>query len=353
MAPNIFKNTLLYLAFLASLAACSGSGFTPDADGGAVSRDSAISVYFSRPEATTAASYTGGLETQLVNAIDNARLSIDMAIYELSLDNLVQSLIDAHERGVDVRVYTDSDNLDWQAFVSLKTAGITIKGDGRSALMHNKFTVIDDAEVWTGSMNYTYYGAYRHNENLLRIRHVEAAANYAEEFEQLWQGIHNMPNAAATDFNIGAADVSVHFSPDDNIRANFLLPMLKQADSSVYVMAYSFTSDEIAAQLVALMQQGVEVKIVVDESTRNQQGAEYAALKAQGMDIHLDGNSHKLHHKVIIIDGQHVVTGSYNFTQSAETRNDENMVIIRNRTIAANFSAEFDKVYQQAITAGL
>ena len=56
-----------------------------------------------------------------------------------------------------------------------------------------------------------------------------------------------------------------------------------------------------------------------------------------------------MHHKVMIIDGEIVITGSYNFSRSAETRNDENMIFIYNREIAELFLDEFEKVYEQAL----
>ena len=77
-------------------------------------------------------------------------------------------------------------------------------------------------------------------------------------------------------------------------------------------------------------------------------GGEYEHLLNAGLDVRLDGNPRNMHHKVIIIDGQIVVTGSYNFSASAEERNDENTLILHNPDIAAQFLAEFQRVYAAA-----
>ena len=61
-----------------------------------------------------------------------------------------------------------------------------------------------------------------------------------------------------------------------------------------------------------------------------------------------DGNDGQMHHKVMIIDKQIVIFGSYNFTNSAETRNDENLIVAYNTDIAAQFLSEFERVYEQA-----
>lgn len=311
-----------------------------------------LSVYFTQPDSNTADTLSGGSETALITAIDQARISIDVAIYELSLKNVTQSLIQAHQRDVKIRVLTDSDHLGWQQIKTLSDAGIAVKGDSRSALMHNKFTVIDKKQVWTGSMNYTYNGAYHHDENLLKLDSIAAASTYNEEFEQLWVGIHRQANASSSVFSIdNSIDnsmVQVYFSPDDHFRSQHLLPLLQAAKQSIHFMAFSFTSSDIANTLTDLKQQGIEIKGVVDSSQAGSSAAQYDDLKNAGIDVLLDGNPKKLHHKVMIIDQRYVVTGSYNFSQNAETRNDENSVIIDNTTLATQYEQEFTRVYQIA-----
>ncbi len=339
------------LALILSLTACGGSGgFTPASQTsppGTNSNDN-IQLYFSRPGTADADRYINGPEEYLISAIRRADRSIDMAMYELSLRNVMQSLIDAHQRGVRVRVLTDTDNLGWERFKEMATAGIPVRGDQRSALMHNKFLIIDHQEVWTGSMNLTYFGAYRNRENLLRLQSVQAAANYTEEFNQLWAGIHNQANAADNYFSIDKIPVDVFFSPDDNFRSTRLLPLLRQAKQSVHMLAFAFTSRDIATELVALKQRGVEVKIVVDSSQSGQTSSQYDDLLAQQMDIRRDGQAFKLHHKVIIIDQRHVITGSYNFSENAESRNDENSVVIENEALANRFEQEFSDIYNRS-----
>ena len=286
-----------------------------------------------------------GPESQLIVAINKANSSIDMAVYDLSLNNITNSLIKAHQRGVAVRVLTDSDHLKRSHFIDLTLKGITVRGDKRSALMHNKFTVIDNKEVWTGSMNYTFTGAYRNRNNLIRLNDSLAANNYSEEFSQLWAGIHNQANATNNYFSIASNPVDIHFSPDDNFRSSRLIPLLQQAQQSVHILAFALTSQTIADELVSLKQQGVEVKIVVDSVSSSQYSSQYNNLLAKEIDIRRDGQPFKLHHKVIIIDGHYVITGSYNFSENAESRNDENSVVIDSSAIASSFEAEFIDIY--------
>ena len=78
--------------------------------------------------------------------------------------------------------------------------------------------------------------------------------------------------------------------------------------------------------------------------------ADFNRLKQSGVDVLEDGNCYILHHKVIIIDERTVITGSYNFTGSAERDNDENLVIIDDPTLARVYLDEFQRVYAQAQT---
>jgi len=109
-----------------------------------------IQVYFTNPQSPLASQKTGGIDAPLAAAIDAARLSVDVAIYSLSLNSIRDALIRAHKRGVRVRMVMESENLDRSDPQKLKDAGIPILGDRREGLMHNKFVVIDNSEVWLG-----------------------------------------------------------------------------------------------------------------------------------------------------------------------------------------------------------
>jgi len=86
----------------------------------------------------------------------------------------------------------------------------------------------------------------------------------------------------------------------------------------------------------------------VMEASQNasNQGSEYERLNQdQNIEVRLDANPHNLHHKVIVIDGRTVITGSYNFSRSAETRNDENVVVLHDADVAASYLEEFERVF--------
>jgi phosphatidylserine/phosphatidylglycerophosphate/cardiolipin synthase-like enzyme len=314
--------------------------------------DVPIALYFTEPWNPASKSLRGGPDRALADAIDSARISVDLAVLDLNLWSIRDALLAAHRRGVTVRIVVDSDYSDEVEIEELKSAGIPVLGDRREGLMHNKFAIIDRQEVWTGSMNYTLNDAYRNNNNLVRIHSLGLAEDYTAEFEEMFvadrfgpDSPFNTPHPTVT---VGGVLIEVFFSPDDGA-AERLVELIQDADERVYFLAFSFTADDLGEALVERAGAGVAVAGVMDAGQYNSnQGTEYHRLRRSKLDVRLDGNSRSMHHKVLIIDREIVVTGSYNFSRSAETSNDENVLVIHSPEIAAQFEAEFQRVYAEA-----
>ena len=315
-------------------------------------RGSWFELYFTDPTSTLALQETGGPDGPLAAAIDAARLSVDMAIYSLSLNSIRDALLRAHDRGVQVRLVMESDNLDRSDPRKLMDAGIPVLGDRREGLMHNKFTVIDHVEVWTGSMNYTDAGTYQDNNDLMRIRSAEMAEDYTREFEEMFTDDKFGPDVVAQTphprVTIDATPIDVYFAPDDKVQASFV-DLLNNAQKSIDFLAFSFTADELGAAVRARAAHGVKVRgVMEDDQINSNVGTEFDPFMQARLDVLRDGNPGQMHHKVMILDGSIVLFGSYNFTNSAELRNDENLLVIYDKAIAEQFLVEFDRVYAQA-----
>lgn len=301
----------------------------------------AITVFFSDPNSS---SNRGGPDADLAAAIDAARLTVDVAIYDLNLWSIRDALLAAHRRGVQVRMVTESDNRDRPEFDELADAGIPILGDRREGLMHHKFVVIDGFQVWTGSMNFTLGSAYNGNNNLLRVDSTRLAENYTHEFEEMFtddlfgdaSARGDTPNPAVT---LDGVQVENYFSPDDGVEQH-IVDLINNAEQSVYFMTFSFTSNAIGAALLLAQQRGVEVAGVMETTQADNPGSEYEALLDAGIDVRLDGIPGDMHHKVFIIDGEVVITGSYNFSRAAEETNDENVLIIHSVAVAELYLQE-------------
>jgi phosphatidylserine/phosphatidylglycerophosphate/cardiolipin synthase-like enzyme len=331
----------------------SGGDLTPiDLQVGYGVKGSWFELYFTDPSNPFSSQGTGGVDTPLVAALDKAKLSIDVAAYSISLNSVRYALINAHDRGVTVRVVMESENMDRSDVQAMLDAGIPIIGDNLPGLMHDKFIVIDRSEVWMGSMNFTDSGAYDDNNNMMRIFSAKVAEDYSVEFKEMFEDNKFGPNVVAETPNpkvtIDGTELDVFFSPDDHV-LNSLYDVLSKAKSSIYFLAYSFTSNELGDIVRQQAADGLTVKGVMDEEqiTTNM-GTEFDPFLQAGLDVKKDGNDGLMHHKVFIIDEKIVAFGSYNFSNSAEERNDENLIIVYNEQIAQQYMQEFQRVYKVA-----
>jgi phosphatidylserine/phosphatidylglycerophosphate/cardiolipin synthase-like enzyme len=310
-----------------------------------------LAVYFSQP-LEFQGELAGGPDGYLVAAVDDAQVSVDLAVYDIDLLSVARALLRAHQRGVAVRIVTDTDNEATAALNLLRSEGVPIRGDGRTALMHDKFVVIDAREVWAGSMNLTENCAYRNNNNLLRIRSGELAAVFTDEFEEMFSagsfGASSPRKDPAAAVRLETGPVEAYFAPEDQVLSH-VLEEIRGASTSIHFLAFSFTSDEIAAALRERAELGVDVRGVFESTqAKSNTGTEFSVLRDAGLDVRLDSNPRNMHHKVLIIDGRTVITGSYNFTDSAESRNDEDLLILRNTWLAGEFEQEFQSLYAMA-----
>jgi phosphatidylserine/phosphatidylglycerophosphate/cardiolipin synthase-like enzyme len=309
-------------------------------------------LYFTNPASPLSPQGTGGVDGPLVEAIDSARLSVDVAAYSLSLNSVRNALLRAHDRGVTVRVVMESSNMDRSDPQILIEEGIPVIGDNRDGLMHDKFIIIDKSEVWMGSMNFTDSGAYDDNNNLMRIRSTKIVENYLTEFEEMFNDdmfgpdiVAQTPNPTLT---VDGTRIDTFFSPDDGVLAS-LVPVLESAQESIYFLAYSFTSNQLGEIVRQKAEAGITIGGVMDdEQVRSNQGTEYDPFRQADLDVRIDGIDGLMHHKVFIVDEKIVVLGSYNFSQNAEERNDENLMIIYDPVIAEQFLFEFKRLQEQA-----
>ena len=309
-------------------------------------------LYFTDPSDPAADQLDGGPDLPLVEAIENAVMSVDAALYSLTLYSVRRALIQADRRGVRVRVVMESDNMEQADPQALKDAGIPMIGDRREGLMHNKFVVIDGMEVWTGSMNLTDAGTYFDRNNLIRLRSPEIAEDYEAEFEEMFLHDHFGPDVSDPTphphVTMDGMPVEIYYSPDDHPES-ILQDLLQGAQTSIYFLAYSFTSDPLSRVIRQRAESGVTVAGVMDANqARTNMGAEYDMFRSAGLDVRLDGEDGLMHNKVLIIDGQTVVLGSYNFTASAARYNDENIVVLHSPQVAAQYVREFRRIQDAA-----
>jgi phosphatidylserine/phosphatidylglycerophosphate/cardiolipin synthase-like enzyme len=177
------------------------------------------------------------------------------------------------------------------------------------------------------------------------------AQAYAAELDEMFLesrfGELSAAPVEALGLDRAAGPLEVYFAPEDGAGRR-VVELIDGARQSVAFLAFALTSEEIAGALGAKAAEGVEVRGVMDAGQSGNLGSRYVHLLEAGVDVRLDGNPDRMHHKVIVIDGGIVITGSYNFSRSAETQNDENLIVLHDPAAAAVYLEEFERVFSLA-----
>jgi len=238
-----------------------------------------------------------------------------------------------------------------------------------AGLMHNKFVVIDgqggapeSVWVWTGSWNPSLPGTQDDYQNAIEIQDPALAGAYMLEFNEMWGGAGDVPDAAVSRFGARKTDNTPHrfiiagrpvysyFSPSDRTTTH-IITAISSANYSVAFGMLTLTRRDIADALLARKTSGIELRGVMDN--RDDSGSQYDYLVSSGADILLKSGAGLLHHKYGVIDAGSfsphptVITGSHNWTNSAEVSNGENTLIIEDATIAGHYLQEFAARYYQ------
>ncbi len=282
----------------------------------------------------------------LKNEINNAKETIDFAIYGIeNQPELFNALTNAYKRGVKIRWVTDYDRKNGNYYkdtLKLQKAIPSFKSDNNyenktsnlSAIMHNKFFIIDKKKVWTGSSNITKTGITEFNANYSVLIDSESAAQiFTKEFENMYSGkFHNQKaQIQKSVINIGN-DVKLYifFSPGDKIINTQIIPLINRAKKYIYIPIFYITNNELSDALINAHNRGVDVKIINDSTNAHNKYSIHKKLRSAGIKVKTENYAGKMHMKAMFIDDSVSLIGSMNFTKNANIRNDENVIIIYN-----------------------
>ncbi len=310
-----------------------------------------IEVYFNDPYKN---SKDRTIQNMILDDLKGAKKTIDLATYNYTDTKTAQALIDAVHRGVKVRLVVDEDNYNKKVVDDLRDGGVKVISAQSNGLMHAKYIIIDGKVVISGSANMTLSSFSSDNNFMVRLESEEAAKVFTDEFEEMYLdlifGEESPRSKAASSIKLSdGTTIYVRFSPDDGID-DMIEKLIAAANDSVYMLAYSFASRDIAERLQAADKDGLDVVVICEDSKAyTDGGGQCGPLSEAGLAVYVDGYPDTLmHEKVIILDNSVVIAGSYNFTRSADKRNDEQVLVIQSSDIANQFLSEFDKILEEA-----
>ncbi len=286
----------------------------------------------------------------LLNQINSSKYSIDIALYGWdNVPEIYNALLKAKSRGVKIRIVYDTNSYypDTKTLIALAEASST---DTPKILMHNKFMIFDNKSVITGSMNFAKTGLSGFNSNcVLFINSKEIAQIFQEEFEQMLNGkFHsNKQKINHKTVILGNTKITPLFSPQDKIITSKIIPLINNAKSYIYIPTFIITHDELSKALTNAKSRGVDVKIIVDAASVTSQRSKVSILRQVGIPVKVENYAGKLHSKSIIIDDKYVITGSMNFSNSGENKNDENSLIIESERFAKYYREFFEYLWKK------
>ncbi|AFY73348.1 hypothetical protein Syn7502_01249 [Synechococcus sp. PCC 7502] len=373
------------------------------------------------------------IEQLIIDNINAAKSTIDMAVQELRLPKIVEALSDRQKAGVKVRLvientynrgyseFTEAERekfnerekgkyADFLAFADLnkdgklsqdeinqrdtipmlKNAKIryiddTADGSTGSGLMHHKFFVVDQKAVFTTSANFTMSDVHGdfiaplttgNKNNALRIEDPEVARLFTEEFELMWNDKlfgSKKPHRPVRSLMVGDTQVEVKFSPDksdiewEETSNGLIGKSLSKSQKSANMALFVFAEPKLGNLLEEVHDHNVEVKVLIDPGFAYRDYS--AALDMWGyvstQDCR-DGNARPwakpidtvgvpnlvkgdlLHHKFGVVDSNVVITGSHNWSNTANRTNDETLMVIHTPIVGAHYQREFDRLFDDA-----
>lgn len=321
------------------------------------------------------------LESVLVEFIRGARTSLDVAVQEVDNPRIAQALVDARWRGVDVVVFMEQDYLrsnlvgrppalprprdgetpeealyrvQWgedttelaenrRILSAMLRSDIEVHGDLNPKIFHQKFILRDyrgkasrTSALLTGSANFTVTDTHRNLNHLMVFHSAYVCKQYAAEFAQLRNGSFGRREHGDVPkvYDLAGVPVKVLFAPDHTPELEIIKQMLK-GSKEIYFAIFTFAgSSGIDDAMLALARGGMKIKGVLDPGQARHNWAAPRWLRDPNIELYIPKRTgvladlRKVHHKLMVIDEQIVVAGSFNYTAPANEFNDENIFVL-------------------------
>jgi phosphatidylserine/phosphatidylglycerophosphate/cardiolipin synthase-like enzyme len=320
----------------------------------------------------------------ILEEINQAQNSIEIAMYAFSSLKLKEALYAADKRGVKVKIITDARKEDSHQmfFADAPKSIMRIAPSTKSTLMHHKFTIIDrglsNQKLIFGAYNWTDLQE-KYDPSFIAISsNTELVASFGREFDRLWTGFSGRSkfeteNYSPWDLALSAptGDYEVWFSPGktgDSIKGR-LLDLVKNAETSLKIMIWDFTDEDLAVEMIRRARQGLEIKIVTDTwNFNNKHSVFHYLLEAKdrynldNFDLVLDHVSGDLiievagddidntfdpflHHHLMIVDDKIALFGTNNWSRSGAFSNDESIMVTNDQKVVSQFLSSFNLHY--------
>lgn len=135
-----------------------------------------------------------------------------------------------------------------------------------------------------------------------------------------------------------------YFSPGTQVRDR-LIALCHHAKQTLDICVFTISDDKLCDAIVSAHKRGVHVRVITDDLKSEDSGSDIAELNRQGVCVRMDDSDAHMHHKFVVRDGIMLASGSFNWTRSATTHNQENEIVTNNKQLVAAYCKEFEKLW--------
>ena len=347
-------------------------------------RGGRVEVYFNDPGTRADNMWHSDAVQVMIDLVESSEDSIEMAVMGFYYEPLVDAFIDAYDRGVDIRMVGDAGHATNQGYVRFDERHIPIVMGNQAHIMHDKFMVVDNRFVWSGTANWSDTDLNYNSNNFVFIDSPEVAADFQGEWQQMFDGVFGN-NKVELDkgriYQVGDTEVEIWFSPNEDGLGR-IVEEVDAVEDSLRFTIFAFTKDQVGGAFIRKQAEFDEWNLAnglgdEDVDFRDQKSVAGVVCRSQlhsngqyheayrllnaGIDMRLDGNDNskqpgdyqagggRLHSKTMIMDvygaDPRVITGSFNWSSSATVSNDEFMYVLKGARVAKQFDTYFETLW--------
>jgi phosphatidylserine/phosphatidylglycerophosphate/cardiolipin synthase-like enzyme len=340
-------------------------------------RGGRIDTYFNDPGTRMDNMWEPDVIDVMVDMIDQAGATIDFAVMGFGRQEVIDAFLRAHDRGIKVRMVGDAGHLYNSGYRQFIDREIPMVNGNLGHIMHDKFMVVDSRFVFAGTANWTDTDLRHNSNNFFVVDSPPVAADFTEEFEQMFAGAfgnQKVPGTGERTYTVGDTEMEVWFSPNEDAMGR-ILTLVEEAQESIRFTIFAFTKDQVGSAFINKLEDWRDepdydpeadfrdrksIAGVIDQSQLHSNGQYHEVFRLLGadLDLRMDGNDNgkqpgdyqagggRMHSKTMVIDayGENpmVITGSFNWSASATSSNDEFLVVLHGARVAQAYDQYFE-----------
>ena len=142
-------------------------------------------------------------------------------------------------------------------------------------------------------------------------------------------------------------NIQLAFSPGPECR-KMILSEIFNSEETIDICVFTISDNQIKDAIISAHHRGIQVRIISDNFKMYDEGSDISELSSEGIEVKVDASEFHMHHKFMVVDAKRLLTGSYNWTRTAELQNSENIIVLEDISISGKFLVEFEKLWENS-----